>query len=421
MKHIPYYIMTAALAIFVGCGNNSNHSYSDEAEEHEVHEHSHDGHDHDHDHDHDHNHDAEHAHDHGHSHDAHTEESHNHAPGIIEFTKAQADAAELEIETVQPASFNAVIRTSGEILPAQGDEKTVVATTSGIVTLGSGSRILPGVKVSKGATIAVISSEEMAAGDPVAKAKAEFDAAEKAFERAKSLVKVNAISQKSYDQAKKDYETAKSSYEAYKGKFGEKGLSVVSPMAGYITQVIVNDGDYVEAGQPIAVVSQNNRLQLRADLPEKYWSSANRIYSANFKPSYASETFSLKNHDGRLISAGRTAAKGTFYIPVIFEFNNAGNFVPGAFCDIYLIEGQKDNVISVPETALTEEQGVYFVYLKVCETEYKKQEVKIGESDGIRREILVGLHEGDIVVTKGAMQVKLASVKGSIPGHTHNH
>ena len=150
-------------------------------------------------------------------------------------------------------------------------------------------------------------------------------------------------------------------------------------MAGYITQVIVNDGDYVEAGQPIAVVSQNNRLQLRADLPEKYWSSANRIYSANFKPSYASETFSLKNLGGRLISAGRTAAKGTFYIPVIFEFNNAGNFVPGAFCDIYLIEGQKDNVISVPETALTEEQGVYFVYLKVCETEYKKQEVKIGE------------------------------------------
>ena len=236
MKHIPYYIMTAALAIFVGCGNNSNHSHSYEAEEQEVHEHSHESHEaHDQDHDHD--------HDHGHSHDAHTEESHNHAPGIIEFTKAQADAAELEIETVQPASFNAVIRTSGEILPAQGDEKTVVATTSGIVTLGSGSRILPGVKVSKGATIAVISSEEMAAGDPVAKAKAEFDAAEKAFERAESLVKVNAISQKSYDQAKKDYETAKSSYEAYKGKFGEKGLSVVSPMAGYITQVIVNDGD----------------------------------------------------------------------------------------------------------------------------------------------------------------------------------
>ena len=169
MKHIPYYIMTAALAIFVGCGNNSNHSYS---------------------------------------HDAHAEESHNHAPGIIEFTKVQADAAGLEIETVQPASFNGVIRTSGEILPAQGDEKTVVATTSGIVTLGSGRRILPGVKVSKGATIAVVSSEEMAAGDPVAKAKAEFDAAEKAFERAESLVKVNAISQKSYDQAKKDYETA---------------------------------------------------------------------------------------------------------------------------------------------------------------------------------------------------------------------
>ena len=131
LSHLQQTALTISLnpAIFVGCGNNSNHSHSYEAEEHEVHEHSHDGHDHDHDHDHDHNHDAEHAHDHDHSHDAHAEESHNHAPGIIEFTKAQADAAELEIETVQPASFNAVIRTSGEILPAQGDEKTIVAIT----------------------------------------------------------------------------------------------------------------------------------------------------------------------------------------------------------------------------------------------------------------------------------------------------
>ena len=32
-----------------------------------------------------------------------------------------------------------------------------------------------------------------------------------------------------------------------------------------------------------------------------------------------------------------------------------------------------------------------------------------------------GLQAGDEVVTRGAYQVKLASVSGAIPGHTHNH
>lgn len=48
-------------------------------------------------------------------------------------------------------------------------------------------------------------------------------------------------------------------------------------------------------------------------------------------------------------------------------------------------------MISVPTTALTEEQGIYFVYVKLDEEGYKKQEVRIGADDGLRTEILSGL------------------------------
>lgn len=440
MKHIPYYLV-AGLMMAVGCGNNNNKAGS-EAHDHEHTEahaaHDHEGHDHDCDsHDHEgHNHEAEgHSHDHeGHSHDAHNHEGHSHdshdehahEPGVVEFTEERAKAAGLETEIVKGGVFSAVIRTSGEILPAQGDETAVVATTSGVITLGdkaagNKSRLLPGSRVAEGQAIAVISAKNMADGDPVAKSAAAYEAAKKEFERAESLIKVNAISQKAYDQAKKEYETAKAEYDAYASKAGAKGLSLMSPMTGYVKEVLVNEGDYVTSGQPVAIVSQNRRLQLRADLPEKYWASANRIIGANFRPSYSEETYSVKNLGGRMISAGRSAAQGSFYIPVIFEFNNTGNFIPGAFCEVYLIEGQKENIISVPETALIEEQGVYSVYVKICKTEYRKQEVKIGESDGLRREILKGLNEGDEVVTVGAYQVKLASVASAIPGHSHEH
>ena len=79
-------------------------------------------------------------------------------------------------------------------------------------------------------------------------------------------------------------------------------------------------------------------------------------------------------------------------------------------------------MISIPTSALTEEQSVYYVYLKLDEECYKKQEVQIGTDNGLRTEILGGLNEGDEVVTRGVYQVKLASVSGAIPeGHTHNH
>lgn len=351
-----------------------------------------------------------------------TEGHHHEEEGVIRFSDAQAEAAGLKTETVTPGRFSTVIRTGGEILPAQGDVRTVVSTTSGIISLGGGgTKILPGIKVSAGTSIATISAREMAEGDPVAKSRAAYVAAKKEFDRASELHKTGAISQKAYEQAELQYNTAKSEYDAYNGKSGDKGLSLSSPLSGYIQQLYVADGDYVSAGQAVAVVCQNRRLQLQADLPEKYYAYAAHFTDANFRPSYGDKTYNVKELSGRMVSAGRVSSEDSFYLPVIFEFNNSGDFVPGSYCDIYLIAGQRDEVISVPESALTEEQGVYYVYRHIHEDEYMKQEVKIGETDGVRREILKGLKTGDEVVTEGAYQVKLASVSAVPEGHAHNH
>ena len=48
-------------------------------------------------------------------------------------------------------------------------------------------------------------------------------------------------------------------------------------------------------------------------------------------------------------------------------------------------------MISVPVSALTEEQGVHFVYIREDEECYRKQEVRLGASDGQQTEITEGL------------------------------
>ena len=79
-------------------------------------------------------------------------------------------------------------------------------------------------------------------------------------------------------------------------------------------------------------------------------------------------------------------------------------------------------VVSVPRTALTEEQGLYYVYIKEGKDVYRKQEVTPGASDGSRTAILHGLHGGEQVVVAGVYQVKLAALSGVVPeGHSHEH
>jgi multidrug efflux pump subunit AcrA (membrane-fusion protein) len=52
---------------------------------------------------------------------------------------------------------------------------------------------------------------------------------------------------------------------------------------------------------------------------------------------------------------------------------------------------------------------------------FDKREVSLGQSDGINVPVLDGLREGEMVVTEGAIKVKLASISAAPAGHNHNH
>ena len=80
-----------------------------------------------------------------------------------------------------------------------------------------------------------------------------------------------------------------------------------------------------------------------------------------------------------------------------------------------------ENVISLPHTALTEEQGSFFVYLQIDEEGYKIQPVTLGADNGEKVQTLSGVKAGDKVVTQGAYQVKLAGATNAIPAHSHEH
>ena len=395
--------------VLAGCSGGvtkqEEHNHDHEAHEHEEgHDHDHEGHDHEHE---------------GHDHGKEAATTAAHSNEII-FKEELAKAVGLQTKVVEPAPFTDVIKTSGSILAAQGDETTVVATVPGIVTFGNLS-FVDGAAVRKGQAILSLASNTLSDGNVAARAKYAYENAKKEYERMEQLVGDKIVSAKDFEQARLNYENAKVAYEAVAGKQTANGVSVVSPMNGYLKNLQVKEGDYVAVGQPLATISQNSRLVLRAEVSEKYYQYLPAVQSANFRTPYDDKVYKLSDLHGRMLSFGKASDANSFYIPVTFEFDNKGAVIPGSFVEIYLLTSPMEEVLSVPVSALIEEQGVYSVFIRLDEEGYQKREVKLGANNGSEVQILSGLKPGENVVTQGAYQIKLASASNAIPAHTHNH
>ena len=358
----------------------------------------------------------------GHDGGTHAEEIHageRAHSGEISLPAEKAEAAGVVSEIIRPGTFRDVIVTGGDVESAPGDAVTVVANVSGVVAFTG--TMAEGLSVAKGQQLFSIKSDGLLDGDPVSRARIEYEAAKAEYERASGLVDDRIVSRKEFESIRAAYETARLRYEAIAGGDVSGGAAVKSPAAGYISGFAVNEGDYVSVGQTLATVSGNSRLYLSADVSERYSAWLPRIEEANFRLQSGDMVYSTAELGGKLVSYGRNTGEASPYIPVTFSFDRHDGIIPGSYAEIWLLGKERDNVISLPVSALTEEQGVYFVYVQLDEDCYRKQEVKTGATDGQRTEILSGISDGDRVVVKGAIHVKLASASNAIPAHTHNH
>lgn len=387
-------------------------------------DHAHDGHDHSAE---EHNHEAE-GHDHeaeadGHSHEAdeHDHDADEHAghSAEITFTEAQAKAAGLRLVTVEPGEFAEVVEVTGRLLPAQGDEATVSATMAGIVSQAT-KNLADGAAVRQGQPLFVINASAMADGNPAAAARAELEAARKALARAEQLAAEKLLPQRELDEARSRFRTAEAAARSLGNE--TRTRAVAAPFTGYVKEVLVRPGDYVQPGQPLATVTQSQRLQLSADLPERHFALLPQIKDATFRLSYESEgtAHCVSEMGGSLVSKGKASSATGFSVPVTFELPNRGRLVSGSFAQVYLQGATRKGVITVPNEALTEAQGLFFVYVQIHPERYQRQEVTIGATDGRRTEIRSGLTAGQRVVAQGATQVRLAANATVIPeGHSH--
>ncbi len=359
-------------------------------------------------------HQASEEHDHaneGHNHDAETAAAHG-AEGEIVLHSEVAAQFGVEIDTVGRGDFSTALRASG-----LGITAVVSAPTAGIVRIAPGIEL--GKDLSRGSVVATIDASGMSGGDANAAARAALEAAKTEYERMESLYadRLATIGERNaalaaYNQAKAAYSPSASAGRA------------TSPIAGTLTSLDVRQGQYVDAGQVIATVASGGEQTLRIDLPQRYNAMASSLTDAVIAMPYDNQTIRLSEVGGRRLSKAPVAATGAAaaFVPVYFSAGNARGLVAGTTFTAYLLGSPRAGVVSVPATAISEQQGNYFVYEQLDGECYAKRRVEIGATDGRRVEILSGIVPGTPIVGKGVTTVRLAETGSNIPeGHSHNH
>jgi len=341
----------------------------------------------------------------------------------ITYLKEQAWKVEFANAPVKQQPFSDIIKTSGQILSAPGDEMIVTAKARGIV-LFSGRKTIIGSEVNAETNLFTITAGDMAEGNIDAaykEAKANFEKAKTDYDRAAELVKDKIVSQKDFQDAKLKYENAQTVFNTIGKNYSANGQTVSAAMNGFVKNIFVTEGQFVEAGTPLATISKNRKLILQANVSQKYFNKLSSITSANFKVANSDKFFSTTELNGKVISYGKSATASSPFIPVTFEIDNTGNFIPGSVVEVYLKSVPLPDALVIPVSSLLEEQGNFFVYVQLEGESFQKRELKLGTTDGINVQVLSGVAQGERVVTKGAYQIKLSQASGTLPAHGHEH
>lgn len=341
----------------------------------------------------------------------------------ISFLKEQAWKIDFAVEKAKKGPIHNVIHTSGEIQAVKGEERILAAKTSGIVFFKS-KKVQEGREVVAREQLFSISSEGLVQNnleEDFKIASARLNKTKADFERAEKLLSQQIIGQKEYEQRKMDFSVAEAEFQTLTENYTKGGQMLRAPMSGIIKNVFVLEGQFVEAGTPLLEITSNRRLMIHADVAQQYLSEMHQIQSANFKTPYHKEIQSLDDYNGKLVSYGKMVENKGGFIPVLFELDNVGELIPGSFVELFLLTNPVENALVVPKAALMEDYGSYYVFIQTAGESFEKRAVTLGIDDGENVQVIAGINEGEWIVTKGAYQVKMASMSSSLPAHGHTH
>ena len=302
------------------------------------------------------------------------------------------DSVPVEVSAVARRSIAASYAGTASLEAPQ--EAQVVAKTSGVLLQLFAEE---GDRVKAGQVLARIDADKTRL--EVERQQATVNKLANNYRRSQELLAQRLVSTEASDQIRYDLESARASLGLAKLELSY--TNITAPISGVIAQRMVKAGNLVALNSPVFRVVNTAHLEGVLNVPER---ETGRL-KAGLPVRMVVDAVNGKFFVGKVdrISPVVDAGSGTFRVVCAFE--NAADLRPGMFGRMEIVYDQRADVLTLPRTALLEDEGESAVYI-VREKKAVRVPVQLGYMDGELAEVRSGLRLGDQVITAGKVAVR---------------
>ena len=377
--------------------------------------------------------------------DAHGEEGHDEEEGghegeegeegVVAISKQQAETIGLETKPLEERNLGNNIKVTGTLELFPQDRANISPFIGGNV---SSIKVVPGNIVRKGQVLAYIEHPDIIAMQQEYQEKNdELVFLKQDFERKKTLYDKGVSSGKEFQMAQSKFRSTTSSVNGLKSKLRLLGLDpskvaegeiysaipIITPISGYVGEVMVSLGDYVAPQSKMFSISDNSKIYVNFKVYEKDIKQVKEGQQIYF--STASKPNELLKATVR--SIGQTFESDPKAIEVLADIENKDkDLLPGMYVEGRIVQGEKSG-FAVPEEAIVQEGEQSYIFIMDEDEEpvenkmkYKRIPVSTGVNDlgFVEVNLPAGTPENIKIVTNGAYTLSSEMVKGELE---HGH
>jgi RND family efflux transporter MFP subunit len=296
---------------------------------------------------------------------------------------------------VELGSFSHFIEQPGIV--SSKENVLVSAETPGVV-----KQILvqEGSWVSKGQAILQLDATVLAS--QVEELRATVELYKTTYDRQANLWNQGIGSEIQYLQSKNQYTSMQNKLEAAEGQLDK--LEISAPISGRLDEIYINSGEYANPGMPILRLVNSKKLQVEADVAERYANKINSSDVVNIKfNSLDIEQEAPVTFIGQVINPENR----TFKLKIDLK-NESGYIKPNAVASLKIKDFYAESAIKLPSKVIKKDMRGNFVFV-VSGTSALKKYIETGLSYNKFTHVLSGLEVGEQVIINGFNEVSNGS------------
>jgi membrane fusion protein (multidrug efflux system) len=226
---------------------------------------------------------------------------------------------------------------------------------------------------------------------------------ESRYDRLTAMKEQELVSTEEYEKVVNDLATARAAEGM--AKLNLSYTRVVAPFTGRVVTRRVNEGQTVNIGTSLFILSDFNPLLARVHVPAKEFNKLKPDQPVDL----VLESSGTKLR-GRIKLVSPTIDPSSGTIKVTVEITQYPSGVrPGDFAQVQIVTEQRTSATLVPKIALVNDRGEQVLYVSQADTTAERRVVEVGFQDDLNAQIMQGLDIGERVVVKGQRSLKHGS------------